>query len=43
MTNQKNTSMSLLEFWNKEQKNNKLTFLENIQESLDISIVYMEK
>ena len=43
MTNQKNTSMSLLEFWNKEQKNNKLTFLENIQESLDISIVYMNQ
>ena len=33
MTNHENTSMSLLEFWNKEQKNNDLTFLENIQES----------
>lgn len=43
MTSQENKSTSLLDFWNKEKKNNPSTFLENVQESLEISIIYMNQ
>ena len=38
-----NHSLSLLEFWNSEKKNNNVTFVECIQESLDMNVVYMNQ
>jgi glycosyltransferase involved in cell wall biosynthesis/GR25 family glycosyltransferase involved in LPS biosynthesis len=43
MANQENNSKSLLDFWNGEKKNKQSTFLENIQESLETTIVYMNQ
>ena len=43
MTEKENHSKSLLDFWNHEKKNKQSTFLEDIQESLERNIVYMNQ
>ena len=43
MEEQKNHSITLLDFWNKEQKNHSLSFAEDIIGSLNVDLIYLNQ